>query len=208
MPLAERFRAALFDRINARFERRHGGPMRSRQLARAYGRVLEIGAGTGANLPHYPDAVDQLDITDPNPAMLDRARRRLADLPRVATSAEAPAEALPFPDASFDTVVGTVMLCTVPDQAAALLEVRRVLKPGGQLLFAEHVRSGDAGLARWQDRLERPWGVIADGCHPNRDTRAALQDAGFEVEVTEEGMLPMVPRLVKPYIMGRAVNPE
>jgi len=98
------------------------------------------------------------------------------------------------------------VLCSVPDQAAALREVRRVLRPGGQLLFAEHVRSSDPGCAKWQDRLERPWKLIAAGCHPNRDTRAALEAAGFSVELTEQGELPMVPRLVQPYIVGRAVG--
>ncbi|MEW6581514.1 MAG: class I SAM-dependent methyltransferase, partial [Actinomycetota bacterium] len=195
MTRRDRVRAWLADRMTARFDRRFGAAMRARQLSDAHGRVLEIGAGTGPNLPHYPAAVGELVVTEPREAMLDRARRRAAAAARPATLLRAPAEDLPFPDGAFDTVVCTVVLCTVPDQAAALREVRRVLRPGGVLLFAEHVRSPDPRRARWQDRMERPWRVIADGCHPNRDTLAALDAAGFRVEVVERGELPMVPRL-------------
>ncbi len=205
--LGQQLRAAVYDLVNARFERAHGAALRRRQLARARGRVLEIGAGTGANLPHYPDAIEALTVSEPNEAMLRRARRRQRDVSRPATLLAASADRLPFADGSFDTVVCTIVLCTVPDQAAALREVRRVLRPGGQLLFAEHVRSDDPRGARWQDRLERPWRAIADGCHPNRDTGAALRRAGFEIEIAERGRLPMVPPLVRPYILGCAVTP-
>lgn len=204
----ERFWAALYDPLTAGFEKRHGGVMRRRQLEPASGRVLEVGAGTGRNLPHYPATIDELVVTEPNDAMLCRARKRRAPAGRAATFAAASAEALPFPDGSFDTVVCTLVLCTVPDQAAVLRELSRVLRPGGQLLFAEHVRSADPRRAKWQDRLERPWGLIADGCHPNRDTGAALAAAGFRVELSEHGELPLVPRVVRPYIAGRAVAPS
>lgn len=203
-----RFKAAVYDRLGARFERTYGAELRRRQLSRARGRVLEIGGGTGANLAHYPGTIDELIVTEPDEAMRARAERRLRLEPREATLVAAAAEALPFADDSFDTVVCTVVLCTVPDQPSALAEIRRVLRPGGQLLFAEHVRSPDPGRARWQDRLERPWRVVASGCHPNRDTRAALVGAGFDVEVTEEGELPGLPRLVRPYIAGVATLPE
>ena len=202
-----KLRAALYDAMNARFERAHGRELRRRQLAPARGAVLEIGGGTGANLPHYPATVERLVLSDPDAAMLDRARRRRSEGAHDVELVAARAEALPFADDAFDTVVTTIALCTVADQAAALREIRRVLHPGGQLLFAEHVRAADPKLARWQDRLERPWGVIADGCHPNRDTLGALEAAGFAVEVAEQGELPLVPRLVKPYIVGRAVVP-
>jgi ubiquinone/menaquinone biosynthesis C-methylase UbiE len=201
MPLLDRVRASLYDRTMRRFERRHGAALRRRVLARAHGRVLEIGGGTGANLEHYPDGVDEVVFTEPNEAMLARARRRGFR----ATFVQAGAEALPFEDGSFDAAVATLVLCTVPDEAAALRELRRVVKPGGELLFAEHVRSDDPRRAKWQDRLERPWRVFADGCHPNRETVAALEAAGFAVEVDERGELPCVPRLVRPYVAGRAV---
>jgi SAM-dependent methyltransferase len=205
--LWQRFQAAMHDRVGARFEREHGAELRRKQLAEAHGRVLEIGGGTGANLEHYPAQVSELVVTEPNAGMLRRARERLQSVDREATLVQAGAEKLPFPDASFDTVVGTVVLCTIPDPAAALREVRRVLKPGGSYLFAEHVRSTDPKSAKWQDRLEKPWGIIGGGCHPNRDTGATLAAAGFDVQVTDEGRLPIVPRLVKPFIAGRAVNP-
>lgn len=111
---------------------------------------------------------------------------------------------MPLPDASFDTVVSMLVLCTVEDPARALAEIRRVLRPDGTFLFVEHVRSDDPSCARWQDRLERPWGVVAIGCHPNRDTVATIRGAGFEAGVVEEGELPLPP-IVRPYVIGAAV---
>ena len=202
-----RISARMYDVMNARFEKGPGAEMRRRLLAGARGRVLEIAAGTGANLPHYPPGLESLTVTEYDEAMLARARRKASEEGITGELMQASAEQLPFPDDSFDTVTCSVAFCTIPDADRALREVYRVLKPGGQLLFAEHVRADDPKLARWQDRLEKPWGLIAGGCHPNRDTRAALERAGFEVEVSEEGRLPMVPKLVKPYIAGRAVVP-
>lgn len=201
-------KAMLYDAMGWRFERTHGARLRRRQLAAAEGRVLEIGAGTGANLPHYPDGVAELVLTEPSEAMLARLRRRVAARERGGTVVRAQAQALPFNDGSFDTAVTTVVLCSVPSQAQALREVRRVLRAGGQLLFAEHVRSSDSRRARWQDRLERPWSVIAAGCHPNRETLAAIEAAGFVVEEVERAQLPVGPRLVRPYVIGRAVTPR
>jgi ubiquinone/menaquinone biosynthesis C-methylase UbiE len=206
MRALDRVKPALYDALNRRFERKAGAALRRRQLEAASGRVLEVGGGTGANLPHYPE-VEELVVTEPDEAMLRRARRRLERSGRRATLVRASAQALPFPDASFDTVVSTVVLCSVPDQDEALREIRRVLRPGGQLLFAEHVRSDDPRRARWQDRLERPWRLVAGGCHPNRDTLVRIEAAGFAVEVVERGELPHVPRLVRPYVAGRAVAP-
>jgi ubiquinone/menaquinone biosynthesis C-methylase UbiE len=174
-------------------------------LADARGRVLEIGAGTGFNLEHYPADVGDVVFTEPSAAMLRRAEERAAALGGRAQGVEAPAERLPFPDDSFDTVVSTLVLCSVGDQDDALAEIRRVLKPGGRFLFIEHVRSDDDRLARWQDRLERPWRVVAFGCHPNRATLDRIEAAGFEVEALEAGALPNAPRLVRPMITGRAV---
>ncbi len=120
---------------------------------------------------------------------------------------EAPAERLPFEDSSFDTAVFTLVLCTVPDPAAALAEAARVLKPGGRLLFVEHVRAEDAGLAHWQDRLERPWRFLADGCHCNRDTVAAIEASPLELDKVEGGQLPKAPPIVRPLVRGSAVLP-
>ena len=118
---------------------------------------------------------------------------------------QASAQELPFEDDSFDTAVFTLVLCTVPDPGAALAEAARVLKPGGKLLFVEHVRSEDPGLARWQDRFERPWHFFADGCHCNRDTVAMIKASPFEIGQLEESELPKAPPLVRPLIRGTAV---
>jgi SAM-dependent methyltransferase len=117
----------------------------------------------------------------------------------------APAEALPLDDDTFDTAVATLVLCTVPDPVAAIDELGRVLKPGGRLLFIEHVRSDDPGRAHWQDRLEKPWRFMADGCHCNRDTEASLRASSFQLEEIDHGKLPKSPPIVRPLIRGTAV---
>jgi len=129
---------------------------------------------------------------------------KLAASPRSAHVIEAPAERLPFEDASFDTAVATLVLCTVPDPQGALAEISRVLKPGGQLLFIEHVRSEDSGLSRWQDRLERPWHFLGDGCHCNRDTVATIESSALQLGDVESGELPKAPPIVRPLIRGSA----
>jgi ubiquinone/menaquinone biosynthesis C-methylase UbiE len=203
--------ARFYDRMTAGTERAGLGEMRRELLATASGRVLELGAGTGHNLEYYTDAVAELVMTEPDPHMARRLRERLAEAPgavRNASVIEAPAEALPFDDDSFDTVVATLVLCTVEDPLRALTEARRVLVEGGRLLYLEHVRSESAKLARWQDRLERPWGFFAAGCHPNRDTGQLLADAGFWIDSLENDRLPKAPRIVRPLIRGVAQRPS
>jgi ubiquinone/menaquinone biosynthesis C-methylase UbiE len=180
--------------------------MRRELLASASGRVLDLGAGTGVNLELYPPAVEELTLVEPDPHMAKRMRARLAASPRQATIIEAPAEQLPLAEASVDTAVTTLVLCTIPDPAAALAELRRVLVPGGRLLFIEHVRSAEPRLARWQDRLERPWRFLGDGCHCNRDTAANLVAGGFETTELEHGSLPKAPPIVRPLIHGSAIR--
>ena len=179
--------------------------MRAELLSGARGRTLEIGGGTGHNLLHYPDAVTELVVTEPDPFMAKRLRARLESEPAAfpVVVVEAPAEELPFADASFDSVVSTLVFCTVDDPSRSAAEVKRVLAPGGLLLLLEHVRNGGERWARWQDRLERPWGWIAGGCHPNRDTAATLRAAGFELELTEEEF-PKAPPLAQPVLRGTA----
>src|SRR5262245_38225248 len=196
--------AALYDFFGRQTEKAFA-PHRRELLTHARGRVLEIGAGTGFNLEHYPAGVDEIVFTEPSPAMLRRAEGRAAALGGRAQGVQTPAERLPFERASFDTVVSTLVLCSVGDQDDALAEIRRVLTPDGRFLFIEHVRSDDERLARWQDRLERPWGVVSFGCHPNRATLDRIEAAGFAVEALESGALPNAPRLVRPMITGRAV---
>jgi ubiquinone/menaquinone biosynthesis C-methylase UbiE len=156
-------------------------------LAEARGRTLELGAGTGANVELYPEAVTELVLTEPSEQMAARLRRRLERSAVAAAIVATPGEELPFADASFDTVTVTMVLCTVDDPDAVLHEVARVLRPGGSLLFLEHVRSDDAGLARWQDRLERPWRLFGHGCRPNRDALAYLERSPLRVERVEAG---------------------
>jgi ubiquinone/menaquinone biosynthesis C-methylase UbiE len=201
-----RFFAAVYDRMLAGTERAGLAEMRAEVLSQASGRTLEIGGGTGLNLARYPRAVGSLTVTEPDPHMARRARERVAAEPPPfpVDVVEAGAERLPFADGSFDTVVSTLVLCTVSDADAAAAEVRRVLAPGGRLLLLEHVRDPDEGpLARWQDRLERPWGWFAAGCHPNRDTAATLRRAGFELELVRDE-LPKAPPLARPMVRGSA----
>ncbi len=199
-----RFFSSMYDRLTAKSEEAGMREMRRAVLAGAKGRVLELGAGTGANLELYPDAVTELVLLEPDPHMTRRLRAKLAGSSRAASVVEAPAEAMPFEDASFDCVVSTLVLCTVPDQAAAVAELRRVLRPDGRLLLIEHVRAEDPRLARWQDRLEGPWRFCGDGCHCNRDTLAALRAGGLGTEGVEHDTLPKAPPLVRPLIRGEA----
>jgi ubiquinone/menaquinone biosynthesis C-methylase UbiE len=203
--------ARFYDRLMAGTERAGLGEMREELLASASGRVLELGSGTGQNLQYYTDAVTELVMTEPDPHMARQLRERVAGehsaVGKVSVT-EISAEGLPFDDSSFDVVVATLVLCTIPDPLRALAEARRVLVEGGKLLYLEHVRSSRPGLARWQDRLERPWGFIAGGCHPNRDTGQLLADAGFWIDSLENKKLPMALPLVRPVIQGVARRPS
>jgi ubiquinone/menaquinone biosynthesis C-methylase UbiE len=189
-------------------ERGELGRRRRELLARAEGTVVEVGTGTGENCKHYGPAVRRVLATEPDPAMLRQARKRAAAAPVPIFLVAASGEHLPFPGASADTAVVTLVLCSVDDQAAVVGELRRVLRPGGKVLFLEHVRAGDAALARWQDRLAGPWSRLAGGCRPNRRTRAALEAAGFElVDIEAYDLRPGIP-LVRPHIQGVAEAPS
>lgn len=177
---------------------------RRRLLSGAQGRVLEIGAGTGLNLRHYPDAIDELVLTEPSAPMAGLLATRRAKLGRMAHIVASPAEALPFEDGSFDTVVSTLVLCTVKDPDGALAEVRRVLRPGGRLLFCEHVRSDSPRLARLQDRFEDPWARLADGCRCNRETLATIA-SHLTIATIERAHWRGMPSLVSPLVIGEAV---
>ena len=188
--------AALYDTFFRRAERAGREDHRRALLASARGCTLEIGAGTGLNLPHDPDGLE-LVLTEPVAPMAKRLERRGG------TVVPAVAEELPFADATFDTAVSTLVLCTVADPARAVAELARVLKPGGRLLFIEHVR-GEGALARWQDRLDRPWRRVGNGCHANRDTLGVLRER-FDVQARRETWHRM-PRLIRPLAMGTAVR--
>jgi ubiquinone/menaquinone biosynthesis C-methylase UbiE len=173
-------------------------------LSRARGRTVEIGSGTGLNVDHYGPEVSELVLTEPDPHMMRRLRERAQESSRPVEAVQAPAEDLPFEDGSFDTATLVYVLCTVPDVDAALTEIARVLKPDGRLLFIEHVRSPDPGLARWQDRLHGPWKLFANGCHCNRDTVAAIEASPLRVAELERDEIPKVPALVRPMVIGTA----
>lgn len=196
--------SALYDRCFQAAEEAGLRDLRRGVLAGARGRVLEIGAGTGLNLELYPLDVSDLTLVEPDPHMGKQLRKRVAELGSAAHVVQAPGEKLPLEDNSFDTVVVTLVLCTVPNPPATLAEIKRVLKPSGQFLFLEHVRSPEAGLAKWQDRLEKPWRFLGDGCHCNRDTESAIEAAGFELSDVEHPELPKAPPIVRPMARGRA----
>lgn len=200
--------AGTYDRISSRAEEAGIREIRKGLVGQATGRTLEIGAGTGLNLEHYGPEVTKLVLVEPSPHMAKKLRARIAESGRAAEVVEASAERLPFADESFDSVVVTLVLCSVPDQDAALGEIARVLTPGGRMLFLEHVRSDDPKIARWQDRLERPWGFIGAGCHPNRDTLAAIERSPLSIEFSAREQAPkQVPRLVREGVAGVARRP-
>ena len=202
--------ARLYDWLLAGTEKAGLGDKRRSLLSAASGRTLEIGAGTGVNLQYYTDAVSELVLAEPDPHMAKRLRDKLAQEPppiEKVSVIEAGAEDLPFDDRSFDTVVSTLVLCTVGDPARAVAEAKRLLNDDGQLLFLEHVRADRPGVARAQDWVERPWGWIAGGCHPNRPTGDTLAEAGLWIERLDRGELPKAPPVARPLISGVARRP-
>jgi ubiquinone/menaquinone biosynthesis C-methylase UbiE len=174
-------------------------------VAEAHGLVVEIGAGTGLNVAHYSDAVDELILTEPEPGMQRKLARRLERLAPAARILDAPAERLPLADASVDTVVSTLVLCTVDDPESALREIARVLRPDGQLLFIEHVRASSRFLAACQDTFLRPWRGFAGGCVCNRPTLELMRACGFTVE-SDNGVWRGMPAIVHPLVTGRATR--
>lgn len=198
--------AWLYERLGPRLDARGTAEHRRRLLAHAVGRVVEVGAGTGLNLRHYPGGVQEVLAVEPDPYMFRRLARAMERAGVPVRLARASADGLPAEDGSVDTVVMSLVLCSVPDVGAALAEARRVLAPGGRLLFFEHVRAEDLRLARWQDRLVRPWGFFGAGCHPNRDTLGAIRAAGFEVQEVDRFDEPGE-WLAKPHVLGWALRP-
>lgn len=201
-----RLSALLYDRMCRQVEQATLGEWRRDLLASLAGEVLEIGAGTGLNLPFYPSSVEHMIFSEPDLHMRAKLRKKLpqARAKRV-TVMDAAVDMLPLPDASVDAVVGTLVLCCVPDQRTALGEIRRVLRPGGQFVFLEHVAAEEhPKLLKWQHRIEPFWKRLAGNCHLTRRTGAAIQDSGFVLEqVTRQEFLP-APALVRTSIRGRA----
>jgi ubiquinone/menaquinone biosynthesis C-methylase UbiE len=180
------------------------GDHRQRLLAGLTGRVLEVGAGNGLNSPHYPATVTEVLAVEPEPYLRRLALAAARQAPVPIRVVDGTAEALPAPDATVDAVVASLVLCTVADLDEALAEIGRVLRPGGRLRFYEHVRAEDPQLARWQDRLERPWGWLVGGCHPNRDPVAAITAAGLQVVQLDRFDPAAMPALARPHVLGVA----
>lgn len=162
-------------------------PYRQRIISAAEGRVLEIGIGSGHNLPFYPERVSEIIGLEPSPRLAAMTRRSAVHAPLPVSLVEGSAEDIPFDDASVDTVVTTWTLCSIPSAGQALQEMRRVLRPGGQLLFVEHGLSPDAGVRDWQNRLTPVWKRIGGGCHLNRPIRSLIESAGYGIDRIETG---------------------
>ncbi len=173
--------AAAYDWLIAPLERLWLARRRADLVGPARGHVLEVGVGTGLTLPYYREAIDVVGV-DPNPAMLERARLRAKEARVPVAFDTAPAEALPFEPGRFDTAVASLVLCTVDDPLATARELRRALRPGGQLRFLEHVRAPGRRLGRLQDLVTPLWRRAFGNCHPNRDTLGVLTEAGFDIE--------------------------
>jgi ubiquinone/menaquinone biosynthesis C-methylase UbiE len=200
--MRRRLFAALYDTVSKGSEAAGVREERRQLLAGAEGATIEIGAGTGLNLEHYPAATTRLVLAEPDRHMRRRLRQRVDALGRAAEVIDAAAERLPFPDATFDTAVVTLVLCSVASQEVALAEIARVLKPDGRLLFIEHVRSGDPKLAKRQDRIRPLYNLV--GCNPNRETLAAIEASALRVESVRHGEVPKAPKVERPMIVGTA----
>lgn len=196
--------AGAYDRILQRAEEAGLSEKRKQLVSKATGRTLEIATGTGLNLPHYPGAVTELVLTEPYPPMLDALRKKVNALGRNAKVVEATAEKLPFPDESFDTVVATMILCSADSPEPVLKEIARVLKPGGQYLFLEHVRNSDPKIAKRQDRLQPGWYLFGNGCHCNRDTVQTLKQSSLTLEELYDDKIPRAWKIVEAMVAGRA----
>jgi ubiquinone/menaquinone biosynthesis C-methylase UbiE len=186
------------------------GAHRRQLLAGLTGRVIEVGCGNGMNFTHYPPEVTDLLAIEPEPYLRRLAERQAEHATIPVRVIDGLADQLPAPDAAFDAAVTSLVLCSVPDQARALREIRRVLRGGGQLRFLEHVRADSPRLARVQRLLDATvWPIFGGGDHSSRDTRAAIQDAGFTITSIESFRYPesRIPYPTSPHIIGRAVQP-
>jgi ubiquinone/menaquinone biosynthesis C-methylase UbiE len=206
--LSQRLFAFYYPRLVALAENAGQRETRRELLAQAQGRTLELGAGSGLNVAHYSERVTELVLTEPSSPMLARLRAELEAAPPRSGSWElvqCGVEQLPLADHSVDTVVATYVLCSVPDPAAALREIARVLAPGGHYLFLEHVHAGDGtALGRFQDLIELPHRYVAAGCHPNRRTEELLKASPLEIERVAHGVQPRAFPSVRPTIIGSA----
>ena len=201
--------AKFYDRLLEQSEEACLRDWRRDLLAGVTGRVLEVGAGTGLNVPYYTSNVTHLVLSEPEPHMRSKLQSRLAAaLPAEVELGDATLDHLPMPDQSFNTVVSTLVLCSVRDLDQALDEIRRVLVPGGQLVFLEHIGAEDhPDRLKWQRRIEPLWKVLAGNCHLTRRTEQAIERAGFDVNQIERESIRKAMPLTRPSIRGIAVKP-
>jgi ubiquinone/menaquinone biosynthesis C-methylase UbiE len=200
--------ARAYLRIAAQANKRGAAGHRERLLEGLSGRVVEIGAGQGLNFASYPSTVSQVIAIEPDDTLRAHAERAAANAPIPITVLAGHADQLPVDDSSTDGAVLSLVLCSVPDQHRALLEVRRILRAGGELRVYEHVRSDSALFARFEDAVTPLWSRLAGGCHPNRDTTAAIEAAGFVIDTLQRfgfSPQPFIPRST--HILGRAHKP-
>jgi ubiquinone/menaquinone biosynthesis C-methylase UbiE len=187
------------------------GERRDQLLAGVTGRVIEVGAGNGMNFAHYPPEVTEVVAVEPEPRLRELAEAEATKVRVPVEVVDGTASRLPADDASFDAAVASLVLCSVPDVPAALAEIRRVLRPGGQLRFFEHVRADTDGLARVQRILAATvWPIFVGGCHPDRDSGAAIEGAGFSIDRIDEFRIPdtRIPAPASPHILGVATLPS
>jgi SAM-dependent methyltransferase len=198
--------ARLYQRISAAAEEAGAAEHRARLLAGLTGRVVEVGAGNGMNFAHYPPSVTEVVAVEPEPYLRARAEEAAVGAPVPVTVVDGTSTSLPLPDGSVDAGVASLVLCSVPDQAAALAELRRVIRPGGELRFYEHVRARDERSARWQRRTDPVWTRIAGGCHLTRDTEQSIVGAGFTIEASDRFHFApcRMASLTAEHVLGRA----
>ena len=198
--------ARLYDRLAPKLEKEGAAEHRRELLAGLEGRVIEVGAGTGINFAHYPSTVNEVVAVEPEPYLRGRAAEAARTAPVAVTVVDGLADSLPDQDSSFDAGVTSLVLCSVPDQGAALAEVHRVLRPGGELRFYEHVLANSNGLARFQRAVGHVWPLLAGGCHPDRQTGDAIEAAGFAIEDARRFRFSpsFIETPVAPHILGRA----
>ena len=201
--------ARMYARMGASFEAKGGAELRDEMLAGATGRVIEVGAGTGLNFTHYPAAVTEVVAVEPESYLRARAERAATEAPIPVRILDGTADALPAEDASFDVGVASLVLCSVPDQDAALAELFRVIRPGGELRFYEHVRSDNPGFARFQRTVDLVWPRIVGGCHTSLPTEHVIEAAGFVIDhVRRFTFRPAIAAYpVSPHIVGLARRP-
>ncbi len=201
--------ARVYDALSRRMEKQGASNHRRRLLADLHGRVIEVGAGNGLNFSYYPDSVDEVLAVEPEPRLRSAAVRAAKSAAVKITVVDGVADALPAAGGSFDAAVASLVLCSVPDQSTALAELHRVVRPGGELRFYEHVLSDQPRLASVQRAVDHVWPFVAGGCHTSRATVAAVEEAGFVIEDIAAFYFPetRVPLPPAPHVIGVGRKP-